>query len=206
MGRNNLKAPQRGKVRIVGGSWRGTRLQVPQTGGVRPTTDRTRETLFNWLAPVIAGARCLDLFAGSGALGFEAASRGAGEVTMIDHSASVIATLTAKRNGLNATQIEIIQADALAWVRCNRRRFDIVFIDPPFARDMVPQVCMLLIEHAALAEGALLYCELERAAMQPAIPAPLHIVREKASGSVHYGLIKYHTVNRANKLDLGGST
>ena len=126
-----------GKVRIIGGRWRGTRLEVPWIDGLRPSSDRVRETLFNWLQGQIVGARCLDLFAGSGALGFEAASRGAREVVMIERDARAAAGLRDAAQRLQATQVEVVEGDAVAWLqRHPDREFDLVFVDPPFAASL----------------------------------------------------------------------
>ena len=131
-----------GRLRIVGGEWRGRRLPVLDQPGLRPTPDRVRETLFNWLAPLITGARCLDLFAGSGALGFEAASRGAGRVVMIEKSANVVRVLRENRLLLDARQVEVIHADAGPWLAGQAEPFDLVFLDPPFCRGPAgPELC-----------------------------------------------------------------
>lgn len=120
-------------MRIIGGSLRGSRLQVPDRPGLRPTSDRVRETLFNWLQPVIAGARCLDAFAGSGALGFEAASRGAASVLMLERDAALARSLAANAARLRASAVEVACVDALGWLReAPDRRFDMIFLDPPF--------------------------------------------------------------------------
>jgi 16S rRNA (guanine966-N2)-methyltransferase len=134
-------AAQSGKVRIIGGHWRGTRLDVADVAGLRPSSDRVRETLFNWLQADIRGARCLDLFAGSGALGFEAASRGAEQVVMIERDARALANLRALVQRLDAKQIEVVAGDALAWLaRQPTCAFDLVFIDPPFASGLMQPV------------------------------------------------------------------
>ena len=138
--------PPAGKVRIIGGRWRGSRLDVPAVDGLRPSPDRVRETLFNWLQGDIGGARCLDLFAGSGALGFEAASRGAGEVVMIERDPRALAALAAAKARFGAGQVEVVGADALAWLaRDADRQFDVVFVDPPFAAGLQRQVLDALV-------------------------------------------------------------
>ena len=131
-----------GQVRIIGGRWRGTRLAVPDVAGLRPSSDRVRETLFNWLQPVVAGARVLDLFAGSGALGLEALSRGAREALLVEREAVVVETLHATVERLNAGgEANVVHADALAFLRAPLHgRFDIVFVDPPFDSGLWPQV------------------------------------------------------------------
>ncbi|HET7126370.1 MAG TPA: 16S rRNA (guanine(966)-N(2))-methyltransferase RsmD [Lysobacter sp.] len=129
-----------GSVRIIGGRWRGTRLPVADVAGLRPTSDRVRETLFNWLASVLPGARVLDLFAGSGALGLEALSRGAREALLVERDAKLAESLRQTIARLNAQdQAQVVVADALALLRAPLHgRFDIVFLDPPFAADLWP--------------------------------------------------------------------
>ncbi|HEY5782943.1 MAG TPA: 16S rRNA (guanine(966)-N(2))-methyltransferase RsmD [Lysobacter sp.] len=128
-------APAPGKVRLIGGRWRGTRLEVPDIAGLRPTSDRVRETLFNWLMPVLPGAKVLDLFAGSGALGLEALSRGAASAMLVERDpalAAALRTLAARLPGGEAA--DIVQADALAWLATPpTQAFDLAFVDPPFA-------------------------------------------------------------------------
>lgn len=153
-----MKRPP-GSVRIIGGQWRGTRLAVADQDGLRPTSDRTRETLFNWLQPVLPGARVLDLFAGSGALGFEALSRGAREALLVERDPRQCELLrdTARRlqGGDAAT---VVQADAVAFLRAPLHgRFDVAFVDPPFAADLWPQVLSALPPW--LSDAAWLYLE-----------------------------------------------
>ena len=130
-----------GFVRIIGGTWRRRRLTVPEVSGLRPTGDRIRETVFSWLRQELPGARCLDLFAGSGALGFEAASRGAAEVVLIDSDSTVVSALQTSADELEATQIDIIQADALQWLAKPGQAFDVVFFDPPFGSALLERAC-----------------------------------------------------------------
>ena len=133
---------QPGRVRIIAGRWRGRRLPVPDLPEIRPTGDRIRETLFNWLTPIIVGARCLDLFAGSGVLGFESGSRGAAEVVLVDRSRKVTAVLERETNRLNAESMTIVCADAMQWLSQSRERgFDVVFLDPPFNYEGVSEIC-----------------------------------------------------------------
>ena len=142
------------QLRLIGGRFRGRRLPFPDQPGLRPTPDRVRETLFNWLAPVIVGARCLDAFAGSGALGFEAASRGAGEVVLIERSPLVARQLQVNAQTLGAAEVRIQQADTLQWLAAAGHPFDIVFLDPPFADDLLMPAIAHLAEHGWLAPGA----------------------------------------------------
>lgn len=134
-----------GKVRIIGGQWRGRRLPVPPVAAVRPSADRVRETLFNWLAPRLPGARCLDLFAGTGALGFEALSRGASAVTFLDTNPLVLRHLEATRAMLAAVNCEILGYDASAWLAQREPiAYDVIFVDPPFAAGLSDELLSLL--------------------------------------------------------------
>lgn len=149
-----------GSVRIIGGQWRSRKLPVPDLPGLRPTPDRVRETLFNWLMPVVEGARCLDLFAGTGALGLEAASRGAAEVWLVERDAVAAAALSEHVQGLQANEVRVIRADALAWLAqpppC---AFDLVFLDPPYSDDLVTPAWQRLREGGWLSPNAWVYAE-----------------------------------------------
>jgi len=148
-----------GQVRIIGGRWRGSRLPVAGVPGLRPTSDRARETLFNWLQPMLPGARVLDLFAGSGALGLEAVSRGAAQAWLVERDPQLVASLRSSCERLHAgNAVQVVQADALAWLRAPLHgRFDLVFVDPPFADDLWPRVLPWLPPW--LARDAWLYLE-----------------------------------------------
>lgn len=148
-----------GSVRIIGGRWRGTKLEVPAAPGLRPTGDRVRETVFNWLQPVLPGARVLDLFAGSGVLGLEAVSRGAREAVLVERDPALAEGLRGAVERLRAAdQVRVVRADAIAWLRAPLAgRFDVVFLDPPFAAGLWPQAFAAL--PAWLAEDAWLYVE-----------------------------------------------
>jgi 16S rRNA (guanine966-N2)-methyltransferase len=145
------------ELRIIGGQWRSRRIRFASAPGLRPTPDRVRETLFNWLGQTLEGLRCLDLFAGSGALGFEAASRGAVSVTMVERDAAALRALRDNAALLNATQLVIVAGDGLEYVKTTPQRFDIVFLDPPFASDLAAAALALLPPR--LNEGALVYVE-----------------------------------------------
>lgn len=145
------------RVRIIGGQYRRRMLAFPDHAGLRPTPDRVRETLFNWLGQTLEGWRCLDLFAGSGALGFEAASRGAAEVVMIERDPAVVRALRSNRQMLDAEAVEIVEADALAWLERDCRAWDLVFVDPPFASGLSGVVLPLLASR--LARGGAVYVE-----------------------------------------------
>ena len=161
-----------GSVRIIGGRWRGTRLPVGDSAGLRPTSDRARETLFNWLQPVLPGARVLDLFAGSGALGLEALSRGAREAVLVERDRAAAESLRQTVARLHAeAEAPVIAADALAFLRAPLHgRFDIIFVDPPFAAGLWPQVFAALPPW--LGEAAWLYVESPADADADAAPGP----------------------------------
>jgi len=178
-----------GRLRIVAGKWRSRFVPVADVAGLRPTSERIRETLFNWLAPDLDGARCLDLFAGTGALGLEALSRGAESVLFIENSAVAVKTLRESIDTLNASGATIKAADALACLRNDESSpFDIVFLDPPFAADLAPELCRLLAERDWLAEGATIYLEQDRVQQIPVLPANWKLLREKTAGNVRYSL------------------
>lgn len=176
------------QLRIVGGRFRGRRLPFPDQPGLRPTPDRVRETLFNWLAPVIVGARCLDAFAGSGALGFEAVSRGGGEVVLIERSLPAVGCLRANARTLGAAGIEILQADTLHWLAGAGRPFDVAFLDPPYADDLLAPAIASLANRGWLAPGARIYLETASQSEFPALPEGWELRRDKTAGQVRYGL------------------
>ncbi len=176
-------------VRIVGGDLRGSKLAVADRDGLRPTPDRVRETLFNWLAPTIAGARCLDLFAGTGALGIEAISRGAAHCSFVERDRGLAQALRGNLARLRVETGEVVEADALDWLAKRGAAFDIVFLDPPFARDLWKPAALALEEGGGLREGAFIYVEspLDAAFVLPANWA-LH--REGRAGAVRYALYR----------------
>lgn len=180
-----------GGLRIIGGVWRGRRFSVVDEPGLRPTPDRVRETLFNWLAPLIQGSRCLDLFAGSGALGFEAASRGAAQVVMVERTVSVRQALEASRTALDAKrQIEIVQADALEWLRTTvPAPFDLVFLDPPYDAHLLAPCCLALQQGGWLRPGARIYLENTARGGFPDLPAEWNLLRDRQAGQVRFGLV-----------------
>ena len=174
-----------GKLRIIGGKWRGRRLAVADHRRLRPTPDRVRETLFNWLGQDLTARVCLDLFAGSGALGFEAASRGARRVVMVEQDAAVHRALAASREALTAAAVELVRADALEFLRGDRSRYDVIFLDPPFTARYWPRLLPLLPGH--MSPGALVYCE---SAERPGLPAGWEIWKQGRAGQVRYQLLK----------------
>lgn len=177
-------------LRIIGGQWRGRKLRFVDAEGLRPTTDRVRETLFNWLQPVIEGAHCLDLFAGSGALGLEALSRGAAEVVFLDTNSRSVAALRDNLSLLQADNGLVTRSDALKYLRGTPQRFDIVFLDPPFRRDLLAPTLQLLAEGQWLVPGAHIYLELETELGEPELPGGWEIRRSKKAGQVAYFLVQ----------------
>lgn len=181
--------PGRQVLRIIGGDWRGRRLRFPAEADLRPTADRVRETLFNWLAFDIPGARVLDLFAGSGALGLEALSRGAAEAVFVERNPAVAAVLRENLATLGATgRAEIVVGDATGPLAGIASPFDIVFLDPPFRSDMIGPVCEALAKGGRLAPGALVYIEYDRRRGEPRLPPGWEVRRRKAAGGVGYAL------------------
>lgn len=149
------------QLRIIGGQWRSRRLPIASVPGLRPTPDRVRETLFNWLQSVVPGARCLDLFAGSGALGFEALSREAADVVLVEKHSAAFVQLQANVAQLPAKRAELINCDALLYLRSGVEPFDLIFLDPPFRKGFVDEVMALIIEYALLKPNGLIYLEYE---------------------------------------------
>ncbi len=180
-----------GRLRIVAGNWRSRLLDIADVDGLRPTGERIRETLFNWLAPRIQGAHCLDLFAGTGALGLEALSRGARHVTFVEESAVAAGQLRRNVELLDARGATVLQQDALAYLRepCGQH-YDIAFLDPPFAADFLGETCRLLDASGLLADGALVYLEQDRGAAEPDWPEGWQILKNKTAGNVRYMLVE----------------
>lgn len=173
------------RVRIVGGAWRSRQIAFPSRKSLRPTPDRVRETLFNWLGQDLAGRDCLDLFAGSGALGFEAASRGARRVVMVERDPAVFRALAESRETLGAAAVELKKADALEFLRADGGVYDVVFLDPPFEDEYWPRLEPLLPRH--LAPGALVYLE---SARPPVLAPGWKAWRQDRAGQVAYQLLK----------------
>ena len=178
-----------GHLRIIAGEWRSRRLSFPDAPGLRPTLDRVRETLFNWLAPHIEGAKVLDAFAGSGALYLEALSRGAAEAVALDSNAVAIASLRQNLETLRCPRGQVIQSDAQRYLQGEPKlAFDLVFLDPPFHQELLPTTCALLEERQWLAPNAWIYTESETPPSALQLPGNWRLHREKKAGQVYYAL------------------
>ena len=175
-----------GKIRIIAGQWRGRKIVVPDRPGLRPTSDRARETLFNWIGPGIVGAQVADLFAGSGALGLEAASRGAGQVTLIERDPAAVQAL---RDGPlqwpGGGNTKLVEADALAWLGGQEEPFDLILIDPPFESALLDEVLARLAERPQYLSGrGLVYVECSPSQCPEIWPAALEVRKQKRLGQV----------------------
>ena len=178
-------------MRLIGGSHGGRRLQFPAAMGLRPTAERVRETLFNWLQQDIARVNCLDLFAGSGALGFEAASRGAAQVTMIESQRNVFRSLQQNSSLLQTQElVRLIHSDALRWLQGVAEMYQVVFLDPPFNSKLMQPVIDQLEHGGWLMPEALIYLEQDVHEELPRLPDSWHIMRDKSAGQVRYQLVQ----------------
>jgi len=181
----------RNSVRIIGGGWRGRRITFPDVPGLRPTPDRVRETLFNWLQHDIAGARCLDLFAGSGALGLEALSRGAKELVFVEQAVAASRALQEQLARLGAERrSQVVEMGAARYLRGAAAAFDIVFLDPPFGRDALAEYIPLLDSGHWLKPGSQVYLENEKVGGAPLLPAHWELLKSKSAGEVGYHLAR----------------
>ncbi|VEB95015.1 Ribosomal RNA small subunit methyltransferase D [Cedecea lapagei] len=186
-----MKKPQSagsGQIRIIGGQWRGRKLPVPDSPGLRPTTDRVRETLFNWLAPSMVDAHCLDCFAGSGALGLEALSRYAASATLIEMDRAVSQQLQKNLATLKASNGKVLNANTLSVLSQPGTPHNVVFVDPPFRKGLLDETLSLLEKNGWLADEALIYVESEVENGLPIVPASWALHREKVAGQVAYRL------------------
>jgi len=173
-----------GRIRIIGGTWRSRIIHFPASADLRPTPDRVRETLFNWLGQDLNGKNCLDLFSGSGALGFEALSRGARKVVMVEKNRQVFKALRDNAQKLGAQNLELVHADALEFLKVDRNAYHIIFLDPPFRKDNIPGVIAVIPQR--LAEGGSVYVESGKAFEAP----DWEVWRHGRAGKVHYQLLK----------------
>jgi 16S rRNA (guanine966-N2)-methyltransferase len=184
---NLARAPQ--QVRIIAGRWRGTKLPVVLQDGVRPTPSRVRETLFNWLQARIPGSRCLDLFAGSGALGFEAVSRGAAHATVVDNDRKVISLLSQQVEKLNAKEISLYCEDAITYVKNVSSQFDIIFLDPPFCKFVLDELLQQVCNSACVKKDTLIYLEAPAGKFPQILPESWEWQRQLKAGQVECGLV-----------------
>lgn len=182
-----MSGQYKNQVRIIGGQWKRRMLRFPQIEGLRPTPDRVRETLFNWLGQDCTGLVCLDLFAGSGALGFEAASRNAAKVVSVETAKPVLEALRSNKAALDAQNMEVVWSDGLRFLESTTERFDLVFLDPPFASDFLAIALERLPR--LLNEGAMVYAE---CAAWPKLDGWV-LEKEGRAGLVHYGLLRRAT-------------
>lgn len=178
------------QLRVIGGQWRGRKLQFPDRPGLRPTGDRVRETLFNWLGPHLHNAKCLDLFAGSGALGIEALSRGAAHCDFVDADREAITTVDHHLNTLDATECSTASCDIAAhYLHQTNDTWDIVFVDPPFDARLGESTLTLLADSDRLAEASRVYFETSRSQPEPVPEGLYDVLREKTTGDVCYRLL-----------------
>lgn len=188
-------APQNralGEVRVIAGLWRGRKLPVLNAEGLRPTTDRVKETLFNWLMMDVAGSRCLDCFAGSGSLGIEALSRQAQAVVFLEKFANAAAQLKKNLSALKAENGTVFHTDTLQFLaqKNSDAPFEIVFVDPPFHQGFVPRVLNALVQNGWLAENALIYVETEKTHAPLNLPETWQVLKEKTAGQVTSRLVR----------------
>ena len=187
-----------GKIRIIAGKYRGRKLPVLLADGLRPTTDRVKETVFNWLMPYLSNANCLDCFAGSGGLGFEAFSRGATHVTLVELNKAAATQLIANKALLKAEHVTVYNTDVLSFLNpppCNTNKtlYDLVFLDPPFHQQLVEHTAKRL-NNQYLTDQALIYVEMETNSNQQ-LPNNWHLLKQKIAGQVVYQLYQYHATD-----------
>ncbi len=180
-----------GRLRIVAGKWRSRLLRIADVQDLRPTSERIRETVFNWLRGSIGGARCLDLYAGTGALGFEALSRGAAHVDFVESSGVAAAALDAARRELEVENSRVHRRDAIDFLKASAgARYDIVFLDPPYSSDAIAKLCRLLAEKERLVAGGQVYFEQPKARQDIEFPPEWQITHDKTAGQVRFGLVQ----------------
>jgi 16S rRNA (guanine966-N2)-methyltransferase len=179
-----------GEVRIIGGQWKRSKLSVPSKPGLRPTPDRVRETVFNWLGQDLSGLKCFDAFAGSGALGFEAASRGAADVFLIEQDPQLVANLQAHKTRLNATHVRIQRGDGIATLRSlPTNSLDVIFLDPPFDSSLL--LAAIQAAAAVISAGGAIYLEAPEAWRDEQLnELGLHVIKQGQAGAVHFHLLR----------------
>lgn len=179
------------QLRIIGGEWRGRKLRFPDAPNLRPTPDRVRETIFNWLSPIINGAHCLDLFAGSGALGLEALSRGAASTTFVDSHKKVVQALKSHLDLLSSNdRAKVFELDGIKFLKGEVQKYDLVFLDPPYHLDFMRKVIPLLEANEWLAKDAKIYLEIEKRQSLPVLPVNWQELKVKTAGEVKYFLFQ----------------
>ena len=184
-----------GKIRIIGGKWRSRKLNVITASGLRPTPDRVRETLFNWVQEKIVGAKCLDLFSGTGILSFEALSRGASSATMIESNPTIVGYLRETAQILGSESHYIECADALSWSEKCTKKFDIIFLDPPFNQGYVEKCCQIILQQSLLSSEGIIYIESEKSINLPSVFKINKVIQTKQLQSI------LAEVNRENEND-----
>jgi 16S rRNA (guanine966-N2)-methyltransferase len=177
-------------LRIIGGEWRGRKIHFPPVQAIRPTPDRVRETVFNWLQGVVPGSRCLDLYAGSGALGLEALSRGANEVVFVDVEPAVVRHIGDTLRELGCDRGRAVRSDAAGFLAGQPAPFDVIFLDPPFAEPVLPDTCRRIEAGGWLKAGGLVYLEAPAAAGAPELPPGWTLLKSKRAGEVGYHLAR----------------
>ncbi len=182
------KTNKQSQLRIIGGEWRGRKLSFPAVEGLRPTSDRVRETLFNWLQMQIPGRRCLDLFAGSGALGLEALSRGAAEVVIVEQDRNAAQQIRQHLQTLNCQTGQVKNDNAFNYLNGPATEFDVVFIDPPYQLACLAECCQLLEQNGWLKDEALIYLEDSSKNPPPGLPDNWQLTRSKKAGEIGYHL------------------
>ena len=185
---NKLKVT--GTLRVIGGRWRGRKLTVLDSEGLRPTPSRVRETLFNWLQFSLSGANCLDLFAGTGALGLEAASRGVEKITLVEFNTGTAEQLSKNCQQLGADNYQLVNKDAVSFLSGDQDQYDIVFIDPPYELGIWSEIAEQLVSQDCLSLNALIYVEYPITAIKPSLPSKWQLIKEKKAGGVNYCLFK----------------
>lgn len=179
-----------GKLRLIAGKWRGRKLAIADVEGLRPTPDRVRETVFNWLQATVGGARCLDLFAGSGALGFEAASRGAKSVVLVESNTYASKILRENMTAMSAVQCLVENKTAQQFIAQTTKQYDLVFIDPPYQAELWTEIAQQLVENKVLADNAFIYLECPSKGELPTVPESWTVLKDKIAGDVRYCLFE----------------
>ena len=186
---NSSRHSGAGQLRIIAGEWRGRKLPVAHIEGLRPTSDRVRETVFNWLAPYVPGAHVLDCFSGSGALSLEALSRGAKSAVMLEKATQASKTLNSNLTLLSARNGKAINTDSLTWLtQPAQKPFDIIFLDPPFRKELLTKTCQLLSDNRYVTANSIIYIEAEKELSLAELPPNWHLFKEKTAGQARYTL------------------